>query len=153
MTAAVANDWYPDRVSSHERSGKVFQFPPAQRVTLSDPQLEWVEPVINRLNEICGLQVGWDGYRGCPTRFDVARFSFNLLQSICTPDTPAPSIVPLSSGGLQIEWSTEEAEIELTVYAPYSVHAWGTSPSLEGPLEEPLTTDYSLIIPLVQKLG
>ena len=155
MTTAATNNWYPDdvRFRLRERSGEVLRFPPRQRVTLSEPQFGWIEPVKNRLNEICSLREGWDGYRGRPTRFDIALFTFYLLQNICAPDTPAPSIVPLSSGGLQIEWSTEEAEIELTVYAPNSVHAWAISPSREGPLEIPLTTDYSLIIPLVQKLG
>jgi hypothetical protein len=47
-----------------------------------------------------------------------------MLGSICRPNTPAPQIVPGSSGDLQIEWHTQAVDIEILVRAPYDVHAW-----------------------------
>ncbi len=156
MIEAATNNWYPDRTPRRRRvqSNEIVQLPPPQRVTLSEPWFQWLNPVFDRLSEICALPTGWDGYRGRATRFDIARFTLFMLQNICAQNTPAPSIVPLSSGGLQIEWHTERAEIELTVYAPYDVQAWAVDPtSDEKVLEEHLTNEYSSLIPWVQRLG
>jgi hypothetical protein len=156
--AAISNWWYsdtlPQRRPRRSQSNEIVQLAPRERATLNEPQFEWLKPVVQRLTEICALPVGWDGYRGRPTRFDIASFTFSMLQNICAPDSPAPSLVPLSSGGLQVEWHTDQIEIELTVHAPYSVQAWITDPTLgDDGVERPLTTDYSSILPWVQRLG
>jgi hypothetical protein len=156
MTQAALNNWYPDdayRRPRRSQTSEIVQLPPRQRVTLSEPQFRWRAPVIGRLNEILALPPGWDGYRGRRVSFEIASFTLFMLQNLCAPDTPVPSVVPLSSGGLQVEWHTERAEIELTVYAPYNVQAWAADPALGDEIERHLTTEYSFILPWIQKLG
>jgi hypothetical protein len=103
---------------------------------------------------LCELAVGWDGYRGQPTRLDIALFAFQTLWRICRPATPAPFLAPLSSGGLQAEWHTSTVEIEITFLAPNNVSAWvadlHTGPNGE---ERSLTTDFGSLIPWIKRLG
>ena len=137
------------------RSADVVNLPLPSRATLSEPEVTWAKAVRERLNHVCALPVGWDGYRGHPTRFDVAEFAIQLLRRLCKPHTPAPSIVPLPSGGLQIEWHTPNAEIELMIRAPLQVEAWVADPRAQDDGIEfpPLTADFTQILPWVQKLG
>jgi hypothetical protein len=132
----------------------IIRLPTPARVTLSEPDVTWATAVRDRLNHICALPAGWDGYRGLPTRFDAAEFAVQLLRHLCKPHTPAPAIVPLPSGGLQIEWHSENATIELTIRAPYRVEAWVADPRTgDDGKELVLTTDFTLIVPWVHRVG
>jgi hypothetical protein len=114
----------------------------------------WAESVRERLNHICALPIGWDGYRGLPTQFLTAEFALQLLRHVCKPHTVAPAIVPLPSGGLQLEWHTKNAAIELTVRAPFHVDAWAADPRQDDEgTEWSLTNDFTVILPWVEKVG
>ena len=140
--------------TTQRRSADIVGLPLPIRVTLTHPIAGWTDAVRARLNHLCQLQYGWDGYRGRPTRFDVAHFAFELLRRVCRPTTPAPSIVPLPSGGLQIEWHMENADIELIVRAPFNVEVWVSDPvQNDDGIEQLLSTDYAFIVPWVKKLG
>ena len=136
------------------RNADIINFRSTPRATLSEPVVTWEKPVRDRLDRICALQEGWDGYRGKPTRFVVADFAFRLLRAICKPHTPAPFIAPLPSGGLQVEWHTAQVQIELTVRAPFQVEAWLAEPHVDDEgTEIALTSDFTDVLPWVQKLG
>lgn len=107
---------------------------------------DWRPAVEARLQELIRLLHGWDGYRGHPVTFANAVFAFSVLESTCAGDTPAPEIVPGSSGDLQLEWHLPNGEIELHVRAPNDVHAWRFVAG-DSPLEEELilSTDFSLV--------
>jgi len=124
------------------------------RIALTDPQHAWVEPVKQRLGHICALPVAWDGYRGRPTRFDIAYFAFELLKRVCKASTPAPSIVPLPSGGLQVEWHQDDLDIELTIQTPNTVEVWiGHVGNGEEETEQSLTSNFIFLDPWIAKLG
>jgi hypothetical protein len=145
--------WQRDTARTRISEVVGFPFNPV-RVTLSEPQVTWADEVRARLNHVCSLPVGWDGYHGRPTRFDAAEFALRLLQRVCKPHTPAPFIVPLPCGGLQIEWHEKSAIIELGIRAPMEVDAFVADPSLSDDGEErSLTVDFSFILPWVHKLG
>lgn len=84
----------------------------------------WLDAVFRRLEELVRLDRGWDGYEGAPVSFETAVFSLQLLQAVCGPKTPAPQLVPGSSGDMQIEWHSLKGDIELHVLAPNTVRAW-----------------------------
>ena len=115
-----------------------------QLMPLAPPDLQ--SAVENRLQELIRLESGWDGYEGQPVDFGNAVFAFRMLESICVADTPAPVIVPGSSGDLQLEWHLPAGEIELHVRAPNVVHAWRFLAGAH-PLEQELTlsTDFSAV--------
>jgi hypothetical protein len=160
MIGAQAQPWYPTEpvMFGHgllHQGPNVVGFPTnSVRATLTQPQVTWAEEVTSRLNHVCALPTGWDGYRGQPTRFEVAKFAIALLQRVCKPHTPAPAIVPLPSGGLQIEWHHDDAQIELTIRAPYNVEVWMADPHTDPNGDEiHLTTDFTSILPFIRKLG
>ena len=100
-----------------------MQFTPARK-NISERQIMWLASVHNRLAELVTLDDGWDGYSGVPVRPEIAIFALQMIEAICDVNTPAPQIVPGSSGDLQIEWHTLNGDIELHVVRPNEVQAW-----------------------------
>lgn len=96
----------------------------AGRNIVSRPDRDWRQEVTEKLNELTALERGWDGYRARPVSFDTAHFALQMLESICRVSAPAPQIVPGSNGDLQIEWHSDNGDVELHVVGPYRVEAW-----------------------------
>ena len=83
------------------------------RMLINEPILGWWPQIVSQLEEFVRLEIGWDGYHGIPVSLGNAIFALNMLKVTCLPDTPIPQIVPGSQGDLQIEWHTENGDIEL----------------------------------------
>jgi hypothetical protein len=116
----------------------------SRRTVAQTPQAQWA-PVTRRLEELIGLEQGWDGYTGSPVSFVNATFALSMLESICDSQVPLPQIVPGSSGDLQVEWHT------LHVSAPNEVHAWRARS--DGSEEELLlANDFSEIVVWLKEL-
>lgn len=105
---------------------------------VSEPLHEWKKGVFKRLDELCGLSAGWDGYSAPPVAFSNAHFAASMLIAACPLSAPQPQIVPGFNGDLQIEWHTSTADIELHVKAPYDVEAWRLKHTPSGQEEEEL---------------
>ncbi len=88
---------------------------------LTDIEPRWYRPAVARLKELLALQAGWDGHGGVPPRPDVARYCVQLMGRVLNPDTPPPQIIPLSHGGLQLEWHLGDVDLEIEVESPGSV--------------------------------
>lgn len=113
------------QVATSTYAGQIRRLPVAHaRVLITDAPSLWRQPVVDRLNEICSLPWGWDGYGAGPVNFATAAFALNMLSVTCSPETRAPSIVPGQSGDLQVEWHTEDKDIEIHVIGPNRVTAW-----------------------------
>ena len=69
------------------------------------------------------LPRGWDGYDGFPVQPGVAERTRRLLKAIMGYTSIIPAVVPLSDGGLQLEWfvGAYEVEIEITPEGPMLV--------------------------------
>lgn len=94
------------------------------RRMVQEPKAGWAEKVARKLNELCNLKSGWDGYHGEPVSSLNASFAMKMLETI-GPESASPiQIVPGSSGDVQIEWHTISADLELHVRAPNDVAAW-----------------------------
>jgi hypothetical protein len=142
VTSSALGD-YPDT--------NVFSFPSGKQFATS--RSDWRPEVEARMQELIRLEEGWDGYRGRAVNFNSAVFAFRVLESACTPDMPAPEIVPGASGDLQLEWHFPTGEIEVHVRAPNDVHAWRLvtrHPSFEE--EWILSTDFSLVATWIKEL-
>lgn len=114
---------------------------------------KWIDPVKMRLNELCKLPHGWDGYRAGPVQFTKADFAFDLLKKLYPFDGPVPQIVPGFNGDLQIEWHLGLYDIELHVLDAYNVHAWRATPVTEVDGEEvELTTDFTAVMEWVSAM-
>jgi hypothetical protein len=115
-----------------------------QRILLTEFQSEWYSEVVSRLNQLMNLPKGWDGYRAGPASLANVLFAVELLQRICSPSAPVPSVVPGQHGDVQLEWHLHAGDIELHVRAPYDVYAWRlTAETGEDGEELDLTNDFT----------
>lgn len=115
------------------------------RLLISEPSREWIGTVNNRLEELIRLRQGWNGYQAQPVSYENAVFAQKIIEGTCRNNNIQPSIVPGSSGDLQVEWHTLEGDVELHVLAPYTVRAYYSNESNQTEQEVDLTNDFSLI--------
>ena len=73
----------------------------------------WVERMVESLGELLRLGLDWDSYGARPVDPKCVVAALNLAFSTLRDDTPAPSVVPTSRGGLQFEWHTGGADLEV----------------------------------------
>ena len=75
----------------------------------------WAFAVDEELRGLTRLPPGWDSYTARPISADTATAATQLLLQVVQDDTPVPSIVPMSRGGIQLEWHLRGMNIEVTV--------------------------------------
>lgn len=75
----------------------------------------WLEPTFGRMMELLHLDRNWDHRGSAAVRVDALTFAYSVLMEAMTPTTPAPSIVPLGHGGIQLLWTSPSSEIEVEV--------------------------------------
>lgn len=73
----------------------------------------WIEPTIEAFAKIQNLQDNWDSYGGKAVNPDTLQQSLAVLAQIMRTNSPAPSIVPLGDGGIQVEWHRKQQDLEI----------------------------------------
>jgi len=77
------------------------------------------------IQELCALEADWDSYGSPPPSLEVIAEALTFVQRAehglryYLPEdsvTLTPSMVPLSGGGIQIEWQTPSKELELEFF-------------------------------------
>jgi hypothetical protein len=114
-------------VSAREGQASTYGIPDLRRVptwkTLSPSSAPsaigalpaWAPAVDEELRGLTLLPPGWDSYSARPISADTATAAMDLLRRVVQDDTPVPSIVPMSRGGIQLEWHLRGMNIEVTV--------------------------------------
>jgi hypothetical protein len=62
------------------------------------------------------LRANWDSYGGQPLEPRVAEWAESLLAPLLVQGVAAPSFVPMSTGGLALEW--HRRSVELVIHMP-----------------------------------
>lgn len=124
------------------------------RLFLTDSDYpEWTK-IEEKLQSLINLEKGWDGYDAEGVSFSNAHFAAKVLEAILLSNTPLPQIVPGTNGDLQIEWHTENLEIELHVISPYEVDAWISNRDTDEDGEEHrFTSDYAPLMVFINQLS
>jgi hypothetical protein len=86
-------------------------------VTLREGTPPWLSSALADLAHIAALPSDWDGYGSPQLSVKEREQATQLLASMTYSDLPAPSIVPVSGGGIQIEWQHCGRELELEIMA------------------------------------
>lgn len=73
----------------------------------------WFDPLIQGFVDVLTLPPGWDSYRADAIDPKIVHDAMNFINAILGPATPAPRVVPLSSGGLQLEWHRHGIDLEV----------------------------------------
>ena len=85
----------------------------------------WLTDVLPRLEELATLEENWDSYGSPPPPLELMSDALALVQRAerllgyrrrQETAIPTPSIVPLSGGGVQIEWQRPVKELELEFF-------------------------------------
>lgn len=92
---------------------------------LEPPSLAWLQPTVQSFMDLLQMPPNWDGYGASQTRPQILHQAFVLLADIMESDAPPPNVVPLSDGGVQVEW-----------------HRHGHNLEIEFPADEPPTFYY-----------
>jgi hypothetical protein len=154
MNTAVRSVFDRDKVRPSIDSNVYDMNVKVQRTIISELGTDWHRDTKGRLDVLVSkLERNWDGYGGKPVNFLNAVFALKMLESICRPSTPSPSIVPGSNGDLQLEWHTIDTDIEIHILSPNRVHAWRLSPETGGEGQDfSLENDFTDITSWIGKL-
>jgi hypothetical protein len=81
----------------------------------------WQTRATDRLLDLLQLKNNWDSYGAKAPSLTAAVSLFNVLTSVVSRSTPAPSIVPSPHGHFQAEWHTNGVDLEIEVLTPTNV--------------------------------
>lgn len=82
-------------------------------VEIGDDPPAWVEPTVRSLRELLCLGPDWDTNGASPIDPKCVEAAFELAFDALRDDTPVPSVVPTSRGGLQFEWHLGGVDLEI----------------------------------------
>ncbi|HEY6323894.1 MAG TPA: hypothetical protein VJA16_20310 [Thermoanaerobaculia bacterium] len=92
-------------------------------VWLTSPDLpSWMPDAVHDLEQLSILGHNWDSYRARPILPDNIVTALEVLLTLVKKDTPRPYVVPTVIGGVQLEWHTLRADLEIEVVAPLRLH-------------------------------
>ena len=77
----------------------------------------WVSPTVQSLVDLLSLPPDWDSYGAQPVHLSRVTEAIQLLGLVMRNDTPAPSVVPTTSGSVQLEWHTNGIDLEIEILA------------------------------------
>lgn len=77
---------------------------------------QWQRQAIKRLKEVLSLPENWDSYGSPPPTLDAANTAMGILTGIDLDYFVAPRVVPISGGGLQLEWRLGTRALELEIH-------------------------------------
>jgi hypothetical protein len=119
MNVAYAGDFWPRPSWRQRQQTMVFADSVSEPVTVAPPVVSppttaslplWLEPTLSRMRELSALGRDWDRRGSAAVRQDALQFAYSVLMEVMAPTTPAPSIVPLGHGGVQLLWKSPSAE-------------------------------------------
>ena len=112
----------------------------------------WVIPVKRRFEELLSLPPNWDSYGAQQLNPRYLQIALDLLSEVMLPRTPHPSIVPTTSGSLQLEWHTRGIDLEVEFIAPGRWNVLFVDSTTGEEWERENTTDLSPVIECVSRL-
>lgn len=74
-----------------------------------------LESSIHRVQQLKAMPPNWDGYGSPPIQPSAVSVTIQLMRAIARISSLPPHIVPVSGGGLQLEWAIGQRELEIGV--------------------------------------
>ncbi len=114
---------------------------------------DWVPPTIEAFERIRSLSANWDSYGSKSIDGELIREALSTLGAVMQVDSPAPSVVPLSDGGLQIEWHRRQQDLEITFAIDETPQFFYRNRTAGISEEGPVRSKTSKLISLLGSLG
>ena len=91
---------------------------------------------LRRIGELKQLPEDWDSYGSPRVQQLAAQRAVEIVRAAAMEDVHPPQIVPVSGGGLQIEWTSGKRELEIEVLPDGSIEylAVDAHQTMEGPV-------------------
>jgi hypothetical protein len=113
---------------------------------------DWILPTVRAFSHIQGLSDGWDSYGAKRVNHELIRSSLALLSLIMESNSPTPSVVPLTDGGVQIEWHRKRQDLEITFAADDPPQFFYRN-NVDGEEEEGLANDQVRLTKLLRNIA
>lgn len=155
MVAAALSEW---NLASPLHTTGVVAFRLAPRdlpaPVLSQPKPKWIDATVASLETLARLGPDWDSYGARPVELFTLQQVYGLLQSIMDDDTPAPALVPMSDGSIQMEWHTLGLDLEIRLLSGADLEVYFEDlDGTEEPVETVLSYDVTRLTELMQLLA
>lgn len=85
------------------------------RVEAHRPEPAWLYLVLDRLQHLSKLPDGWDSYGGRAPSDESVFTALLVISHTLKYESAPPAIVPLSEGGVQLEWYGNGEELEIRI--------------------------------------
>jgi hypothetical protein len=128
----------------------VTGFEPSLRLTVpwQVATSSWFSTVGDQLARVSRFEAGWDSYHARPLDHGRAEVAISFLGRFLERHSEPPAVVPLSDGGLQLEWHSGGVDVEVAfprdeapemyVYVLDTGAEWSGSPDELPPSVAPL---------------
>ncbi len=73
----------------------------------------WFDPLMQGFVDLLTLPANWNSYGAGAIDSNLVRSAMTFMNGVLESNSPAPRVVPLSSGGLQLEWHREGIDLEI----------------------------------------
>lgn len=84
----------------------------------------WLYGVLGRFKSLFALPPNWDSYGAGPLQSDALIRGLLVLLGVMRHDSPTPSVVPTSAGGVQFEWHRSGFDLEIDVEPNEPATVW-----------------------------
>ena len=101
-----------------------------------DAPSSWMEPTVRAVFRLHALGDNWDSNGGTRIQRDAIARTIALLLQIMADDSPSPSVVPLPSGGIQLEWHRRRQDLEIVIEAAGPVQFFYTNRATGEAIED-----------------
>lgn len=123
----IDDQWYQSAGNVSELVRSSVKPVVVARPQLSPPSVvhrsNWARATVDRLIAVASLRDNWDQRGSAAVKADVLTFAWQLLAQIMPVDGTPPVVVPLGNGGIQLEWSSPTAELEIEIARPFQTSA------------------------------
>lgn len=113
----------------------------------------WLVPTAQGIVDLLDLSPNWDSYGGRPINPDFAVAALSLAFEVLRDDSPTPSVVPTSSGGIQLEWHQNSIDLEIELISPTKFIGFFKNRTTEATWEQDVSFDLRPLIDAVAALS
>lgn len=117
------------------------------------PLPAWFDPLMQGLVDLLTLPPDWDSYGAGTIDPKLVDEALAFTHGILGPTSPAPRVVPLSSGGLQLEWHRKGIDLEVVFDRNEAPFFYFRDRSTGEEVEHPLPEKSQLLRSIIDKLG
>lgn len=121
------------------------------RIEFAPPQ--WLLPTLRDFETLLELRAGWDAHDAPPIQPAYVESALQVIFAVMKNNAPAPTVVPTSRGGVQIEWHTRGIDLEIEFETPSRIRGFFEDHRTGESWEQDVSIDQSRLVRAVALLA